>query len=122
MLAARAISGDFYNTFASAIYMYIVVASASFIHIYTINTNAKSRESVELLEISRAMNISLEKNKRRQSPGRSRWISTPACALINRSRRNNGREKAEKKREREEEKLYTFAPVIWSGQPDRCIR
>lgn len=59
MLAARAISGDFHNTFASV--MYIAVASTSFIHIYTINTNTKSRESAELLEISRAMNISLEK-------------------------------------------------------------
>lgn len=59
MLVAQAISGDFHNTFASVIY--IAVTSASFIHIYTINTNAKNRESVELLEISRAMNISLEK-------------------------------------------------------------
>lgn len=59
MLAAQAISYNFHNTFASVIY--IAVTFASFIHIYTINTNAKNGESAELLEISRAMNIFLEK-------------------------------------------------------------
>jgi len=84
-------------------------------HIYTINTNEVASRSNYWKY--RAMNIFLEKNKRRRllAPTDPAGFSPRARALINRSRRNNRRERERTRRretEREREKSYTSARLF----------